>query len=117
MNIEELHRFCVSLKGAEETFPFDNTTLVMKVGGKIFALIPLDTAETSISLKCEPEKALILRDEYPTVQPGYHLSKKHWNTIYMDVSIDEELLKTWIIDSYKLVVTGLPKKQREELQY
>jgi predicted DNA-binding protein (MmcQ/YjbR family) len=116
MNIEELHSYCLSLKGAEETFPFDDTTLVMKVGGKMFALIPLDTVETSISLKCDPEKALQLRDEFPCVRPGYHLSKKHWNTVYMDGSISEDLLKQWIVDSYELVVAGLPKKQREELQ-
>ena len=115
MNIEELHRFCLSLKGAEETFPFDDTTLVMKVGGKMFALIPLDTVETSISLKCDPEKALQLRDEFPCVRPGYHLSKKHWNTVYMDSAISEELLKQWIVDSYELVIAGLPKKQRAEL--
>jgi predicted DNA-binding protein (MmcQ/YjbR family) len=115
MNIEELHSYCLTLKGAEETFPFDDTTLVMKVGGKMFALIPLDTVETSISLKCDPEKALQLRDEFPSVRPGYHLSKKHWNTVYMDGSISEELLKQWIVDSYELVVAGLPKKIREEL--
>ncbi len=115
MNIEELHSYCLSLKGAEETFPFDDTTLVMKVGGKMFALIPLDTVETSISLKCDPEKALQLRDEFPCVRPGYHLSKKHWNTVYMDSAISEELLKQWIVDSYELVIAGLPKKQRAEL--
>jgi predicted DNA-binding protein (MmcQ/YjbR family) len=115
MNIEELHSYCLSLKGAEETFPFDDTTMVMKVGGKMFALIPLDTVETSISLKCDPEKALQLRDEFPCVRPGYHLSKKHWNTVYMDGAISEELLKQWIVDSYELVIAGLPKKQRAEL--
>ena len=114
MNIEELHRFCLSLKGAEETFPFDDTTLVMKVGGKMFALIPLDTVETSISLKCDPEKALLLREQYSNISPGYHLSKKHWNTIVMDESISDKLIKEWIMDSYQLVIAGLPKKLREQ---
>ena len=114
MNIEELHRFCLSLKGSEETFPFDDTTLVMKVGGKMFALIPLDTVETSISLKCDPEKALLLREQYSNISPGYHLSKKHWNTIIMEESISDKLIIEWIKDSYLLVIAGLPKKLREE---
>jgi predicted DNA-binding protein (MmcQ/YjbR family) len=116
MNIEELREYCLSLPHAEETFPFDRYTLVFKVGGKMFGLIGLDSTELSINLKCDPEKALELRERYPAVQPGYHMSKKHWNTVYIDGSIPRKQIEEWIIESYRLVLNSLPRKIRDEIQ-
>ncbi|RLD49686.1 MAG: MmcQ/YjbR family DNA-binding protein, partial [Bacteroidetes bacterium] len=91
MNIEELRNYCLSKPGVTEGFPFDETTLVFKVMDKMFALT--DThSEFSINLKCDPQKAIELREHYPTVKPGYHMNKKHWNTIWPDDSIDDFLI-------------------------
>lgn len=115
MNIEDLRNYCLSKKGVTEGFPFDETTLVFKVLGKMFALT--DTEKTfSINLKCEPQKAIELREQYTYVKPGYHMSKKHWNTIYPDESIDDSQIYKWIDDSYELVVSKLTKKQKELLK-
>jgi len=114
MNIEELRDYCLSKKGTTEEFPFDEVTLVFKVMGKMYALTSLD-GEFSVNLKCDPEKALELRDEYPAIQPGYHMSKKHWNTVMMDGSLKNEFIKELIDHSYELVVSGLTKKLKEEL--
>jgi predicted DNA-binding protein (MmcQ/YjbR family) len=95
-----------------ESFPFDNKTLVFKIAGKMFALTNVDDF-TSINLKCHPEAAVERRGQYPAVQPGYHMNKKHWNTVLVDGSIPDQLLEAWIKESYDLVVRGLPKKQRE----
>lgn len=116
MNIEELRNYCLSLQGAEETFPFDDVTMVMKVGGKLFAIIPLDEINTCISLKCDPEKAIELREKYNCVQPGYHLNKNHWNTVYISSEITSEQILEWINHSYNLIVASLPKKVRETLE-
>jgi predicted DNA-binding protein (MmcQ/YjbR family) len=115
MNIEELRDYCLSLKGATENFPFDEMTLVLKVQGKMFGLIPLDNPETQISVKCDPERAISLREEYSAIVPAWHFNKKHWNTILIDPSISRQLLCELIEHSYNLVVSGLPKKLREEL--
>lgn len=109
MNIEEFRDYCLSLKAVREEFPFDDQTLVFKVKGKIFALADVDIFE-SINLKCDPEEAIELRERYPAVRPGYHMSKVHWNTILMDGSIPDTQLKDWIRKSYGLVVKKLPKK-------
>jgi predicted DNA-binding protein (MmcQ/YjbR family) len=114
MNIEELREYCLSKKGVTESFPFDETTLVFKVMGKMFALTDTED-EFSINLKCNPEKAIDLREKYPAVQPGYHMNKKHWNTIYVDGSVSDEKLKAWIDDSYWLITNSLPKKDRIKL--
>ena len=114
MNIEELRNFCLSLKGATESFPFDEVTLVFKVGGKMFALINLNGPLT-VNIKCDPEQAIELRERYTAVVPGYHMSKQHWNTIHMDGSVRSNLVKGWIIDSYNLIVASLPKLKRMEL--
>jgi predicted DNA-binding protein (MmcQ/YjbR family) len=97
-----------------EEFPFDKNTLVFKVMGKMFALTDLDNFE-SVNLKCDPERAVQLREEFPSVQPGYHMNKKHWNTILMNEGVSDRLIKEWIDDSYSLVVGSLPKKLRLEL--
>jgi len=111
MNIESLREYCLSKPGVTEGFPFDENTLVFKVGGKMFLLTDLVTA-FSMNVKCDPEKAVSLRDEYSCIQPGYHMSKKHWNTIYIDGTIDDALLIEWIDHSYDLVVASLPRKFR-----
>lgn len=114
MNIEELRAWCISKKGVSEDFPFDETTLVFKVMGKMFALTDLE-GELTINLKCDPEKAVELRELYSCVLPGYHMSKKHWNTILVDGSVPDQLIQQWIDHSYALVVEKLTKKQRDEL--
>lgn len=114
MNIEELRDYCLSKKGVSEDLPFDDTTLVYKVMGKMFALTDTQ-GDFSMNLKCDPEMAIELRERYPAVQPGYHMNKKHWNTIYIDGSVSDEDLKTWIDESYRLVVSTLHKKEKHEL--
>jgi predicted DNA-binding protein (MmcQ/YjbR family) len=114
MNIEEFRNYCLSRKGAHEDFPFDNETLVMKVKGKMFALANLD-GPLSINLKCDPERAIELRERYPAVQPGYHMDKKHWNSVDIDGSIPVSLIKEWIDHSYDLVVAKLPKALKLDL--
>jgi len=116
MNIEELRDYCLNLRGTTEEFPFDEVTLVLKVQGKMFALIPLDNPETQISLKCDPERSITLREEYEAIVPAWHFNKKHWNTVKIDHSISGILLCELINHSYNLVVAGLPKKLREELE-
>ncbi|NVO08365.1 MAG: MmcQ/YjbR family DNA-binding protein [Bacteroidales bacterium] len=114
MNIEELREYCISKKGVTEGFPFDEVTLVFKVGGKMFALTNLD-GEPSVNLKCDPEKAIELREQYSAIIPGYHMSKLHWNTVYMDRSLPENLIKELIDLSYQLVLASLPKAKRNEV--
>lgn len=116
MNIEDLRNYCLSLKNTEETFPFDSVTLVMKIGGKMFAIIPLDVTETSIALKCNPNLAIELREKYNCVQPGFHLNKNHWNTVYISSEITSDQICEWINHSYDLVKASLPKKIRETLE-
>jgi predicted DNA-binding protein (MmcQ/YjbR family) len=116
MHIDEFRDYCLSKAGTEETFPFDETTLVFKVMGKMFALTGLDRDDFRVNLKCDPEWAIELREQYPDVIPGYHMSKKHWNTLIMeDSALDEDLIIRLIDHSYDLVVKGLTKKLKEEL--
>lgn len=115
MNIEELREYCISKKGVTEGFPFDEVTLVLKVGGKIFALTNLD-GEPSVNLKCDPELAVELRERYTSVTPGYHMNKQHWNTVMLDGTIPDPLIKAWIDLSYKLVLESLPKVKQREIQ-
>lgn len=114
MNIEEFRACCLQKKGASESLPFGNDTLVFKVVDKIFALADITLFE-SINLKCAPEQAILLREQYKAVQPGYHMNKKHWNTILMDNTIPDHLLQQWIDDSYDLVVQNLPAKARAKI--
>jgi predicted DNA-binding protein (MmcQ/YjbR family) len=102
---------CRSLPGATQGYPFGEGVLVFKVGGKIFAIL----GATSVSLKCDPGYALALREEYPSVTAGYHLDKRHWNTIELDGSVPADLLNEWIEDSHSLVLAGLSRAQREAL--
>jgi predicted DNA-binding protein (MmcQ/YjbR family) len=102
MNIETIREYCISKKGATESFPFGEETLVFKTGGKIFALVNLD-GDLSINLKCDPAFAIELRERYSSVTPGYHMNKKHWNTIYLDGTIPDKEVFSWIDHSYELI--------------
>jgi predicted DNA-binding protein (MmcQ/YjbR family) len=104
MNIESLREYCLSKPGVEETLPFGPDTLVYKVNNKVFLLTGLDEAELRFNVKCDPDKALELREEFSCVLPGYHMNKKHWNTIVVDGSVSTKQLKEWIDHSYELVV-------------
>lgn len=111
MDIEAYRNYCLAKKGVTEEFPFDAHTLVYKVMGKMFSLADIDTFQ-SINLKCIPEKALQLREAYEEVTPGYHMNKKHWNTVRTDGSVSDNLLYQWIDDSYKLVADKLSSADR-----
>ena len=114
MRIEEFRRYCLAKKGISEDFPFDESTAVYKVGGKIFTLT--DTNLKRINVKCDPLKAVVLREKYNAVIPGYHMNKKHWNSLIMDGSLPDVLVYQWLDDSYKLVLTSLPKGKQQELE-
>jgi predicted DNA-binding protein (MmcQ/YjbR family) len=115
MNIEEFRDYCIKKKGVTEEFPFGETTLVFKVMGKMFVLLSLE-GDFSVNLKCDPELALELREQYPSVTPGYHMNKTHWNTINVDGSVPDKIIYSWIDHSYEVVVEKLPKKTREILK-
>jgi predicted DNA-binding protein (MmcQ/YjbR family) len=104
MNIESLREYCLSKPDAEEALPFGPDTLVFKVNNKIFLLTGLDAEQLRFNVKCSPDKALELREEFDCVQPGFHMNKKHWNTIVVDGSVSTKQLKEWIDHSYALVV-------------
>lgn len=112
MDIETLRNYCLSKPGAEETLPFGPDTLVYKVGGKAFLLTGLDQEQLRFNVKCDPDKALELREEYACVLPGYHMNKKHWNTVVVDGSVPARQLKEWIDHSYELVSASIPKKKK-----
>lgn len=115
MKADELRECCLSFTGSEETFPFNPETSVFKVGGKMFALSRLDEESLRVSLKCEPRLAEALRESHAAVIPGYHLNKRHWNTVILDGSLADEAVREMIEDSYDLVVSKLPRKQRTAL--
>ncbi|MFT4522983.1 MAG: putative DNA-binding protein (MmcQ/YjbR family) [Bacteroidia bacterium] len=116
MDVEEFRLFCLGLdeKNVSEEFPFDSNTLVFKIGGKMFALCDVDRFR-SVNLKCDPEWAVELREQFNGILPGYHMNKKHWNTVQMDGSIPNKLLIEMITHSFDLVIKSLPKKRRESL--
>ncbi len=114
MNIESYREFCLSLPHTTEKMPFGPNVLVFYIGGKMFSLVDIESFEF-INVKCEPEKAIALRAEYEEVQPGYHMSKKHWNSLYLNGKLSDTQISEWIKDSYELVKEGLPKKMRENL--
>lgn len=116
MNIEDFRAYCLTKRGITEEFPFDEHTLVFKVMGKMFALVSLERLPSQVNLKCNPERAIALREEYDgVIIPGFHMSKKHWNTIEIE-RISPKLLKELIDHSYDLVVSKLTKKLQAELQ-
>lgn len=114
MNIEHFRSYCLAKKAVTEEFPFDQNTLVFKVAGKMFALTDVDNFE-SINLKCDPELAIELREKYDSVTPGYHMNKKHWNTVLINGTISDKMVEQWIDHSYNLVFEALPKKLKIEL--
>jgi predicted DNA-binding protein (MmcQ/YjbR family) len=115
MNIEEFREYCLSRAGVTEELPFGDQTLVYKVMGKIFALTSLDQEVFSVNLKCDPEKAIQLRERFSSVKPGYHMNKQHWNTVLIDGTIPRAQLYKWIDHSYELVVSKLTKAQKKDL--
>ena len=115
MDLEQFREYCLSKVAATESMPFGEGVLVFKVVGKIFALAALDEISATVNLKCDPDMALALRDRYEQVQPGYHMNKKHWNTVEIDSGVPEAELRKMIEHSYDLVVRALPKAQRDQL--
>jgi predicted DNA-binding protein (MmcQ/YjbR family) len=115
MDGEELRAKCLALAGASEEFPFGGEVSVFKVAGKMFALCPLDEEPLRLSVKCQPDLAVQLRAAHPAIVPGYHLSKRHWNTITLDGSLPDQMISEMIVDSYDLVVASLPKARRPGL--
>ena len=114
MNIEIYREYCISKQHVTEDFPFDENVLVFRIAGKIFSLT--DTFEfLSVNLKCDPERAIELREQYSGIMPGYHMNKKHWNTISTDGSVSDPLILSLVDHSYELVVKGLPAKTRKEI--
>lgn len=118
MNLETYYEYCLSKKGVTEHFPFDEDTLVFKVGGKMFALSSLsqwEKGQPSVNLKCDPERALELRGEFEDIQPGFHMSKTHWNTVNINQNVSDKLIIELIDHSYKLVFDSLSKKIKDEI--
>jgi predicted DNA-binding protein (MmcQ/YjbR family) len=118
MDWDDVRQYCMTQKGATEDYPFDAYTLVIKVGGKMFALLgspPKEDSAGSVNLKCDPEWALILRANYPSVTAGYHMNKQHWNTVILDGSIPDDEVIEMIDHSYQLVVKSLTKRARQDL--
>lgn len=111
----ELRDHCLTFPGSEETFPFGSTVSVFKVAGKMFALSRLGASPLSVSLKCDPVLAEQLRDAHPAIRPGYHLNKRHWNTVALDGSLPDRMIKDMVEDSYDLVVSRLPASRRRAL--
>ena len=110
LNVEQIREYCLRKKGVTEEFPFDEETLVFKVAGKIFLLVSLDSIPLQFNVKCDPEVATDLRERYESVEPGYHMNKKHWNTVIIDGSVPDKIILDWINDSYSLVIAGLKKQ-------
>ena len=115
MDAAELRGWCLDQNGAVEDFPFTPEHSVFKVAGKMFALSALEREPLEVSVKCEPELAVELRNSYPAIRPGYHLNKRHWNTVTLDGSLADQLVRDLIEDSYDLVVSNLPKRKQREL--
>ncbi len=115
MDIESLREYCLSKKGTSEDFPFDETTLCFRVGGKIFCITDTHSLPFSFNLKCDPEWAVSLREQYDNIQPGWHMNKKHWNTVQPDEAIPFELLRQMIDESYNLVFKSLKKADRDKI--
>ncbi|QEL03675.1 MmcQ/YjbR family DNA-binding protein [Olivibacter sp. LS-1] len=116
MNIEELRTYCLSKRGVTEGFPFGPNTLVFKVGEKVFLLTGLDAQPLSFNVKCDPERAIELREQYPSsVLPGYHMNKKHWNTVQANGELSFKQLTELIDHSYELVYNSLPQRIKETL--
>lgn len=117
MTPDELKRACLAMPGSEETFPFGEGVSVFKVAGKMFALSRLEAEPLTVSLRCEPDLAVQLREQHDAISPGWHLNKRHWNTVTLDGSLPERMVRELIEDSYDLVVERLPRKARTALRF
>jgi len=115
MHIEQFRDFCLSKKGVTESFPFDEDVLVFKVLNKMFALTSLKSPDFKVSLKCNPEKAMELRETYDSIKPAFHMNKKHWNSVNVDSLLDDSLFLELVNHSYDLVIKGMTKKDKEIL--
>ena len=115
MTRDDVLALCLALPAAEETYPFGDEVAVIKVGGKMFALVPLSEGPGSVNLKCDPARALELREAYAGILPGYHQNKRHWNTVDLDGSVEDDVVRGLMADSYNLVVAALPRSIRAEL--
>jgi predicted DNA-binding protein (MmcQ/YjbR family) len=116
MDLRTLRGHCLAKPGCTEGYPFGPGALVMKVGEKIFAILYEDADTATVSLKCQPEIAVVLRESYEAVLPGYHLNKRHWNTVTLDATVPAEQILEWVDDSYDLVLDSLPRRIRDELE-
>lgn len=115
MNVEAYRDYCLAKPGVTESFPFSESALVFKVMNKMFALVDIDLFDFT-NLKCDPEKAIELREQFSSVQPGYHMNKKHWNSVYFEQDASDQQIFEWVNHSYDLVVASLPKKDQETLR-
>lgn len=115
MHVEAFREYCLEKAQVSESFPFDEDTLVFKLNGKMFALMGLEDGNRC-NLKCDPERAVLLREEYDGVIPGYHMSKVHWNTVYFDRDVSDQLIYELIDHSYELIFNSFPKKVKEDLR-
>ena len=116
MTLEDFYEYCLAKPGVEETFPFDEHTLVFKVMGKMFAITGLNREEFKVNLKCDPDRSLELREQYEEIEPGWHMSKRHWNTVNFEGELSEKLIRELIDNSYDLIVKSLTKKLQAELE-
>ncbi len=116
MNVEDFRNYCLSKPKTTEDFPFDQDTLVFRIETKIYCLVNIRKLPLSVNLKCDPDYAIELREKYDAISPGYHMNKKHWNTICLDELGNDELLMQLVDHSYEMVVKGLPKKVRDQLK-
>lgn len=116
MDVETIRKYCLGKKSVKESFPFGENTLVFKVAGKVFLLLSLDRRPLQFNVKCDPERAEELREEFSSVIPAFHMNKKHWNTIIIDGHISARLIREWIDESYKLVIKTLPLKLKKSLE-
>jgi len=112
MHLEQIRLFCLSLPEVTEDLPFDENTLAFRVCGKIFALLSLNSSPLTINLKCEPARAVELRERHTCVQPGYHMNKTHWNTVTLDGSVTRTVVQSWVEHSWERVVAGLKRDER-----
>ncbi|NNE27225.1 MAG: MmcQ/YjbR family DNA-binding protein [Saprospiraceae bacterium] len=116
MDIETLRNYCLSKKGCEESFPFDEETLVFKVMGKIFAILPLEYEVPRVNLKADPEQSIIWRELHAQIYPGWHMNKKHWNTVELETGLEDKFILELVDHSYDKVVEKLTRKLKEELK-
>ena len=117
MTPDQLRALCLEFNGSEESYPFRSDTAVFKVGGKMFAASAFDPAQLQVNLKCEPDRAVKLREEYPAIEPGYHMDKRHWNTVRLDGSLSDDFVRELVEDSYDLVVAQLPRREQLSLDW